>query len=395
MREIPPAGRAPERPLGVYTAGEHCKKCYSCVRICPTKAIVVHSGEANIVAEKCISCGYCVGGCSQGAKKIRSSVAGVAALLESGRACSALLAPSFPAAFPGLDAPHLVGALAACGFGGVYEVARGADLVSEEYLRLYRELLASGEQRFIISSPCPAVVSYVEKICPQLVPYLAPVKSPMEAMATVVRKTAEAGAAVVFIGPCVAKKDEAVRSPLVDEVLTFQELQELFETRGVDPDRQKARQFDPPRARLGRIYPVTGGLLRAAAIDDDLLESNVAVVEGSTRVTELLQSLRESVSAGRTVETRLFDLLFCEGCIARSGDHRRDRSAGTQEARRGLHERQPAAAGRRGRIRPTSGITGWTCQRRSAPSRASTCRSLRRISAGSSRPRARCGPVTS
>ena len=85
MRDIPPAGTAPERPLGVYTAGEHCKKCYSCVRICPTKAIVVHSGEANIIAEKCISCGYCVGGCSQGAKKIRSSVAEVAALLESGR----------------------------------------------------------------------------------------------------------------------------------------------------------------------------------------------------------------------------------------------------------------------------------------------------------------------
>jgi two-component system NtrC family sensor kinase len=322
MRDISPAGAATERLLGVYTAGEHCKKCYSCVRICPTKAIVVHSGEANIVAEKCISCGYCVDGCSQGAKKVRSSVAGVTALLESGRPCAAMLAPSFPAAFPGLDAPRLVGALWACGFAGVYEVARGADLVSEEYLHLYRELLASGDQRFIISSPCPAVVSYVEKICPGLVPFLAPVKSPMEAMATVVRErrggvdTHDEPVAVVFIGPCVAKKDEAVRSSLVDEVLTFQEMRELFETRGVDPGRQQSRDFDPPRASLGRIYPVTGGLLRAAAIDDDLMENLVAVVEGSTRVTELLQSLNESVRAGKPVETRLFDLLFCEGCIA-------------------------------------------------------------------------------
>ena len=322
MRERSPVRTGSERPLGVYTAGEHCKKCYSCVRICPTKAIVVHSGEANIIAEKCISCGYCVGGCSQGAKKIRSSVAEVVALLESGRACAAMLAPSFPAAFPNLDAPRLVGALAACGFVGVYEVAYGADLVSREYLRSYRDLVASGDQRFIISSPCPAVVSYVEKICPELVPYLARIKSPMEAMATVIRaSTVGAGApiappAVVFVGPCVAKKDEAVRSSLVNEVLTFQELQDLFETRGVNPERQEARPFDPPRANLGRIYPVTGGLLKAAAIDDDLLESPVAVVEGSTRVTELLQSLKESVRAGRSVETRLFDLLFCEGCIA-------------------------------------------------------------------------------
>jgi signal transduction histidine kinase/iron only hydrogenase large subunit-like protein len=292
------------------------------VRICPTKAIVVHSGEANIIPEKCISCGYCVGGCSQGAKKIRSSVAEVVALLETGHPCSVLLAPSFPAAFPGIDAPRLAGALAACGFAGVYEVAYGADLVSDEYSRLYRRLVASGDQRFVISSPCPAVVSYVEKICPELVPYLAPIKSPMEAMATVVRARAvgadahAAPPAVVFVGPCVAKKDEAVRSSLVDEVLTFQELRELFEARGIDPERQEARPFDPPHANLGRIYPVTGGLLKSAAIDADLLESPVAVVEGSTRVTELLQSLNESVRAGRYVETRLFDLLFCEGCIA-------------------------------------------------------------------------------
>lgn len=322
MSNRAPAGKAPERPLGVFTAGEHCKKCYSCVRICPTKAIVVHSGEANIIAEKCISCGYCVGGCTQGAKKIRSSVAEVTALLESGRPCAAMLAPSFPAAFPDLDAPRLVGALAACGFAGVFEVAHGADLVSEQYLRLYRDLIASGDHRFVISSPCPAVVSYVEKICPELVPYLARIKSPMEAMAAVIRgKTASVGGpaaspSVVFIGPCVAKKDEALRDSLVDEVLTFQELRELFVACGVDPQRQEARPFDPPRADLGRLYPVTGGLLKAAAIDDDLLESPVAVVEGSTRVTELLQSLKESVRAGRKVETRLFDLLFCEGCIA-------------------------------------------------------------------------------
>jgi signal transduction histidine kinase/iron only hydrogenase large subunit-like protein len=311
----------PDRPLGVYTVGEHCKKCYSCVRICPTKAIMVHSGEANIIAEKCISCGYCVNYCSQGAKRIRSSVSEVVALLDSGRACSAMLAPSFPAAFPDLDPQRLAGALAACGFSGVHEVAYGADLVSHEYDRIYRELVGSGKPRFLISSPCPAVVSYVEKFCPDLVPFLARIMSPMEAMAKVIReRPAGSGAplprAIVFIGPCVAKKVEATRGPLVDEVLTFQELQELFETRGIDPEAQDCRPFDPPMANLGRIYPVTGGLLKAAAINADLIESPVKVVEGSARITELLETLNEHIHAGKPVATRLFDLLFCEGCIA-------------------------------------------------------------------------------
>ena len=281
MSERSPVRKAPERPLGVYTAGEHCKKCYSCVRICPTKAIVVHSGEANIIPGKCISCGYCVGGCSQGAKKIRSSVAEVVALLESGRSCAAMLAPSFPAAFPNLDAPRLVGALAACGFAGVYEVAYGADLVSREYFRLYRELVASGDQRFMISSPCPAVVSYVEKICPELVPYLARVKSPMEAMATVIRERAAAGARMpaprpsCSSGPAWRRRTRPSGTPSLMRFSPSRSSTSCSKLEASIPNGRKRRPFDPPQADLGRIYPVTGGLLKAAAIDDDLLESPV------------------------------------------------------------------------------------------------------------------------
>ncbi len=85
----------------------------------------------------------------------------------------------------------------------------------------------------------------------------------------------------------------------MDEVLTFEELIELFADLGVDPQAAAPRDFDPPHANLGQIYPVTGGLLKAAAIDDDLLESPVMIVEGSARVTELLQSSAGScASAG-------------------------------------------------------------------------------------------------
>jgi two-component system, NtrC family, sensor kinase len=217
-----------------------------------------------------------------------------------------------------IEPPQLVGALAACGFQKVYEVAFGADLVAYEYSRRYRNLEADSGG-FLISSPCPVVVSYVEKICPELTAHLAKVVSPMEAMALVIRKRlCPAGTvqpSIVFIGPCVAKKDEARRLGLVDEVLSFEELDTLFSLHNIDPGTAQSRDFDPPRANLGRLYPVPGGLLKAAGVDNDLLDSAVSVEEGSGRVADLLRELAHSKRTGRPIATQLFDLLFCEGCI--------------------------------------------------------------------------------
>jgi iron only hydrogenase large subunit-like protein/nitrogen-specific signal transduction histidine kinase len=314
------SSEAAKTELPVYTAGDLCKKCYSCVRSCPTKAIEVHGGQADIIVEKCIACGACVVMCSQEAKRVRSAVQPVGRLLGSSSRVYAMLAPSFPAAFLDVPPDRLVGALRECGFAGVYEVAFGADLVSYAYYRLFYDhqgaKKAGGIPGPFISSPCPAVVSYVEKIHPELVPYLAPVMSPMEAMAQVIRTTIDSEGAIVFIGPCVAKKEEATRLGLVNEVMTYGEAQELIEARGVDLSSAPSRDFDPPQANLGKIYPVTGGLLKAAAIDADLVESPVAVVEGSSRITEILQVLSKQTRADDAIETRLFDLLFCEGCIA-------------------------------------------------------------------------------
>jgi len=306
--------------IAVYTVGEECKKCYSCVRICPTKAIHVHSGQADIIEDLCISCGYCVTMCTQNAKRVRSSVAAVRKILAGSTYKAAMLAPSFPAAFLDLDPQRLVGALHRLGFDGVYEVAFGADLVSYRYSKAFAELsrdpLAEKENRFLISTPCPAVVDYVEKLHPELVPHLAEILSPMEAMAKVIRERIEPSASVVFIGPCVAKKAEADRLDLVDEVLTFAELVELFELENVEAESSPAVGFDPPQANLGRIYPVTGGLLKASDIDADLLGSPVYVVEGQARVGDILSVLSKRIKNGERVVNRLFDLLFCEGCIA-------------------------------------------------------------------------------
>ncbi|RKX81425.1 MAG: histidine kinase, partial [Spirochaetes bacterium] len=128
--------------VSVYTEGDECKKCYSCVRSCPTKAIEVHDGKANVIENLCVSCGYCVATCSQGAKRIRSSVNEVLGILRKTDKVPkyAMLAPSFPAAFLDVETGRIVGALREVGFDGVFEVAFGADLVSYKYHNRYKHL---------------------------------------------------------------------------------------------------------------------------------------------------------------------------------------------------------------------------------------------------------------
>lgn len=302
--------------IPVYTVGDICKKCYSCVRTCPTKAIEVHAGQADIIENKCIACGSCVKLCSQGAKKVQSSLEIAADLLNKPeQRVYALLAPSFPASFLDFEPEKLLGGIRACGFDGVFEVAFGADLVSYHYNRRYKAIEESSGE-FMISSPCPAVVAYVEKIYPNLVPFLSPVLSPMDAMARLVKEKIDPAGKIIFIGPCVAKKEEITRLNLVDSVLTFSELELLLEEMGVRPADCDGSDFDQPHSNLGKIYPLTGGLLKAADINPDILESPVYVVEGAERVTDILKVLSSRVERGEPVANRFFDLLFCEGCIA-------------------------------------------------------------------------------
>ena len=337
--------------VSVYTVGEICKKCYSCVRSCPTKALQVREGQAEIIEDFCISCGYCVNVCSQGAKRVVSSLPEVRDILADRGRKYALLAPSFPAAF--LDPPpeRLVGALHAAGFDGVYEVAFGADLVAHEYAKLFQRMRERGSEDFLISTPCPAVVQYVEKVLPELAPHLAGIVSPMEATARVVRQmlAADPGALrLVFIGPCVAKKVEAWRSADVDAVLTFAELAELFSESSIVPETAAPADFRPPHGNLGRIYPVTGGLLKAAAIDADILESPVYVVEGAERAMEMLGVLSNRVKIGRAGELPSLRSPFLRGLHRRTGDGERSHLLRAQEVRGALHAEPAAHPGRRG-----------------------------------------------
>jgi iron only hydrogenase large subunit-like protein len=295
----------------VTTIPEKCKRCYSCVRECPAKAIKVENGQAMVIEERCIACGNCVKVCAQQAKKIEDSTEYVKRMLAGKGRFFACLAPSFPAAFYPLKPGKVIAAVRKLGFSEVWEVAFGAELISREYTRLFKKSLIEGT--CVISTPCPAIVSFVEKYMPSLHNALAPIVSPMIAVARAIKHRHGSKARIVFIGPCIAKKNE-IRDPCVagtvDAVLTYKELLKMVDEAQIIPEELQDSGFDGPKSYMGRSFPISGGLLKTAGLSTDILENDVLITEGKDRVLMALKELAEGKS-----EARLFDVLFCEGCI--------------------------------------------------------------------------------
>ncbi len=291
----------------VYTIKELCRTCYTCVRECPAKAIRIVGGQAEVIDERCITCGNCTKVCSQGAKVFLNTVDRVKKLLEGGGKTAALIAPSFPAEFSDInDHRILVGMVRSLGFDYVGEVSFGADLVADKFKKLISENI-----NFYISSDCPSIVNYVKYYHPSLVPKLAPIVSPMVAMSRVIRKKYGTDLKVVFIGPCVAKKAE---SPEIDEAITFTELREFFTERNISADSVTASDFDEPQGGRGAIFPVARGLLQTANINDDAVTGNIIAAEG--RID--FQSALKEMEAG-LIQNQHMELLCCEGCIMGPG----------------------------------------------------------------------------
>jgi len=293
----------------IFTVEEKCRGCYACIRSCPAKAIRVKDGIAGVIEERCVACGHCINICAAGAKQTTSEIDAVRRLLAEPEPVIALLSSSLPAAFPNIKPGQMVSALKKMGFGEVMEAAFGAELVCREYDRL----LTSDEVKPILSSTCPAMVSFIEKFHPELIGNLAPIVSPVVAMGRVIKWQYNPDAKVVFIGPCIAKKTESadeIVGGVVDAVLTFPELSDMLKTSGIDPTLEEDGEFSGPRPTLGRLWPVPGGLLKIAGISTDILSSDIVVAEGIDRA---IGCLREFVE-GRA-RTRFLDLFFCQGCI--------------------------------------------------------------------------------
>jgi signal transduction histidine kinase/iron only hydrogenase large subunit-like protein len=302
----------PENPL-VTIIGEKCRMCYACIRECPARAIQVVDGQASVVQQRCIGCGNCLRVCSQNAKHVRDDTEKAFALIDSGVKTAAVVAPSFPAEFADIEPGRLVAMLRALGFTSVHELSLGADLVA----RAYTDLLKKNPEGRYITTPCPAVHSYVRKYRPDLIGFLAPIAPPMVAMARVLRHDLGDDIHVVFIGPCIAKKRASIDTTHteIEAVLTFAELREMFEARGITPESVDADDdFDPPYGGVGAVFPISGGLLQTAGLQADLLSGEIIVAEGRDEFLDAISEFDVSHT-----NARLLDILSCQGCFAGAG----------------------------------------------------------------------------
>ena len=235
----------------------NCKSCFRCVRKCPIKAIRFSGNQAHIIGNECILCGNCVVQCPQNAKEIADGIEKVKVLIQSGEPIVVSLAPSFVANYNGVGIESMSRALKKLGFFAVEETAIGATFVKNEYERM----IAEEERDVIISSCCHSINLLIQKKFPECLGYLANVMSPMQAHCSDIKKRMP-GAKTVFVGPCVAKKDEAeYYEGIVDAVLTFEELDKMLAEEGIVLETE----IDANENSRARFFPTTGGVLKTMA----------------------------------------------------------------------------------------------------------------------------------
>lgn len=232
----------------------NCKNCYKCIRHCPVKSIRFSGNQAHIIGNECILCGQCFVVCPQNAKEIVDETEKVKVMLQGAEPVYVSLAPSFIANYDGVGISAMREALKKLGFAGVEETAVGATIVKNEYERILRE-----EKRdVVISSCCHSVNLLIQKYFSSEISMLADVLSPMQAHCSDIKKRFP-DAKTVFIGPCLAKKDEAEHyAGICDAVLTFEELSAWLEEEKIEL-RQEIDSNEQSRARF---FPTTGGILK-------------------------------------------------------------------------------------------------------------------------------------
>ncbi|MBP3446763.1 MAG: 4Fe-4S dicluster domain-containing protein [Clostridia bacterium] len=313
-----------------------CVECGQCAKVCPFAAIVnrkrpcqiackvkaISINEDNAAAidnNKCIQCGACVYQCPFGAISDKSYILNVIDIIKKSRnnekyKVYAVVAPSISSQFTYAKLGQVITGLKELGFFTVVEAALGADMVAME------ESKELSEKEFLTSSCCPAFVQYIKSAFPALVPYISHNLSPMAMLAKYIKETDE-GAKVVFIGPCTAKKAEAqleTVKPYVDSVLTFEELQALFDSKDIDITTLGEDVLDNA-SYFGRIFARSGGLSDAVvqALTEQKIDFTVkpAVCDGIEACKTALLKKSKNVLDANFIE----GMACVGGCIGGAG----------------------------------------------------------------------------
>ncbi|MBN1107527.1 MAG: hypothetical protein JXA55_02115, partial [Bacteroidales bacterium] len=274
-----------------------------------------HKEHPTIVPERCVGCGLCYVSCSPRAIEFRDSKDEVKKLLASGKKVAALIEPSIASEFDDItDYRKLVAMIRKLGFSYVHEVSFGVDLVAAKYA----DLFSKSEGKYYVTANCPAIVKIIEKYHPEMIPNLAPLVSPMIATAMVVREIYGEDVPVVQIGPCIDAKDEALMyrsGKLIEGVLTFIELRQLFEEFKIQERLVKMSDFDPPFGNWGALYPVPAGIIQAGGLKRDMISSRVITASGKE---DILEAINDFDKFTDTIKHH-FNLFFCHGCLLGPG----------------------------------------------------------------------------
>ena len=322
-----------------YIDQEKCIKCGKCKSVCPYDAISKKErpcakacgvgaietdsmGRATINSDKCVSCGMCMVSCPFGAISDKSQIFQLARALREGGEIIAEIAPAFVGQFgPNITPRNIKAALQELGFKEVYEVALGADIGAISEAHHYVEKVVTGELPFLLTSCCPSWSVLTKKYFPDLVDQVSQELTPMVATARTIKQE-HPNAKVVFIGPCASKKLEASRRTVrsdVDFVITFEELQGMFDAKGINLEKYEAESSFHDATGAGRSYAAAGGV--AAAIEKCIneyypdVEVNIEHAEGLAECKKMLVLAKAGKMNGCLIEG-----MGCPGgCIAGAG----------------------------------------------------------------------------
>lgn len=282
----------------------NCKNCYKCIRNCPVKAIQFKKEKAKIIHNECIYCGTCINICPQDAKVLREDLDMVLQWILEGKKVIASVAPSYLAAFGVSNFEGVKKALVGMGFYDAFETAHGASMVKTEYERILKE----EEPDILISSCCSSVNLLIQKYYPTLLPYLAKVVTPMMAHGQYLKQQYE-DAYVVFIGPCVAKKEEvdSSKEKFVDATITFRELSSYMKEKDI-----VLEDIASDDQKLSRLFPKTGGVIQTMELHP---KYEYVSVDGAKACMDVLEELEQG-----TMKYIFLEMNICEGgCLQGPG----------------------------------------------------------------------------
>ncbi len=237
-----------------------CKHCYKCVRHCGVKAIMVKNEKAEIMTDHCILCGKCIQVCPQNAKRLNSDLNIVKKWIANGEVVVVSIAPSYVGILEHQCKEQVHTALLQLGFSKIRETAEGAAMVTQEYAKI----LEAHSMQTIITTCCPSVNELIEKYYPSLIPYLAPVVTPMVAHGRLLKQEYGSDIKTVFLGPCIAKKRESNDeryNDAIDAVLNFDDITTWLDDKHIDINECEPTPFESIDSKINALYPVSNGVI--------------------------------------------------------------------------------------------------------------------------------------